>query len=312
MIHFAYIIILFLYTDVVYVRGVEPPTASSTKVASLRMLRAGGAASGGRSADVNAGPADGSLDNLAHDTSEREVGSSKYYSIILLLGILYPAIYEIIQMFKIGLEDYFTDLGNYADLVYIFGSVAMSFVHMSDPYSFGSKLLMSIIVILAIRRTFNFLRIFSVLSPIVTMLNNVIWDLRIFLTFYFILVTLFSLMYGVLGLGNVFLKGAFQNAYNVNKDDPDKPPELSGSAPGVEYKKIGLFLGNILQTIRISMGDFGCIAASDYLTPAENWLFWIIWLVTAGMTCIIFLNFIVAEASASYSEVSEHLEEYIQ
>lgn len=118
-------------------------------------------------------------------------------------------IYEIIQMFKIGLEDYFTDLGNYADLVYIFGSVAMAFVHMDDPYSFGSKLLMSIIVILAIRRTFNFLRIFSVLSPIVTMLNNVIWDLRIFLTFYFILVLLFSLMYGVLGLGNVFLKGAF-------------------------------------------------------------------------------------------------------
>ena len=109
----------------------------------------------------------------------------------------------------IGLEDYFTDLGNYADLVYIFGSVAMAFVHMVDPYSFNSKLLMSIIVCLAIRRTFNFLRIFSVLSPIVTMLNNVIWDLRIFLTFYFILVLLFSLMYGVLGLGNVALKGAF-------------------------------------------------------------------------------------------------------
>jgi hypothetical protein len=60
------------------------------------------------------------------------------------------------------------------------------------------------------------------------------------------------------------------------------------------------------------MGDFGCIAASDYLTPAENWLFWVIWLITAIMTCIIFLNFIVAEASASYSEVSEQLEEYIQ
>lgn len=126
-----------------------------------------------------------------------------------MAGILYPLVYEIIQISKIGVEDYFTDLGNYADLVYIFGSVAMSFVHMNNPYSFGSKLLMSIIVILAIRRTFNFLRIFSVLSPIVTMLNNVIWDLRIFLTFYFILVLLFSLMYGVLGLGNVALKGAF-------------------------------------------------------------------------------------------------------
>lgn len=171
------------------------------------MLRS---AAGGGGSNTPAGVSQGAGKARAPDlTVDIALGDSKYYSIVLLVGILYPMIYEIIQMRKIGLEDYFTDLGNYADLVYIFGSVAMSFVHMNDPYTFGSKLLMSIIVILAIRRTFNFLRIFSVLSPIVTMLNNVIWDLRIFLTFYFILVLLFSLMYGVLGLGNVFLKGAF-------------------------------------------------------------------------------------------------------
>ena len=217
MIHFAYIIILFRYTDVVYVQGAKAPESAAdilkdldknTASKGLRMLKAGGRGS----TTPNAAAAQGNT-NIAplapHLDVELDLGDSKYYSIVLLIGILYPMIYEIIQMFKIGLEDYFTDLGNYADLVYIFGSVAMSFVHMNDPYSFGSKLLMSIIVILAIRRTFNFLRIFSVLSPIVTMLNNVIWDLRIFLTFYFILVLLFSLMYGVLGLGNVFLKGAF-------------------------------------------------------------------------------------------------------
>lgn len=172
------------------------------------MLRAAAGGGGANSNLSNAGNT-GITPLAPHLDVHVDLGDSKYYSIVLLVGILYPMIYEIIQMFKIGLEDYFTDLGNYADLVYIFGSVAMAFVHMDNPYSFGSKLLMSIIVILAIRRTFNFLRIFSVLSPIVTMLNNVIWDLRIFLTFYFILVLLFSLMYGVLGLGNVFLKGAF-------------------------------------------------------------------------------------------------------
>ena len=214
MIHFAYIIILFRYTDVVYVQGAPEmkPTASTTTAApgaQLRMLRS--AAGGGGSNASAVTDTSGTKPAAPELTNEnmRDLIDSKYYSIVLLVGILYPMIYEIIQMFKIGLEDYFTDLGNYADLVYIFGSVAMSFVHMDDPYSFGSKLLMSIIVILAIRRTFNFLRIFSVLSPIVTMLNNVIWDLRIFLTFYFLLVLLFSLMYGVLGLGNVFLKGAF-------------------------------------------------------------------------------------------------------
>jgi hypothetical protein len=214
MIHFAYIIILFRYTDVVYVQGAPEmkPTDSTTTApgARLRMLRSGGGGgSGGGGTNIPTAVPDGGSKVPVPPVAERDLVDSKYYSIVLLVGILYPMIYEIIQMFKIGLEDYFTDLGNYADLVYIFGSVAMSFVHMDDPYSFGSKLLMSIIVILAIRRTFNFLRIFSVLSPIVTMLNNVIWDLRIFLTFYFILVLLFSLMYGVLGLGNVFLKGAF-------------------------------------------------------------------------------------------------------
>jgi len=49
------------------------------------------------------------------------------------------------------------------------------------------------------------------------------------------------------------------------------------------------------------MGDFGAIAAADYLTDEENYLFWFIWLLTAVITCIIFLNFIVAEASASYT-----------
>ena len=60
------------------------------------------------------------------------------------------------------------------------------------------------------------------------------------------------------------------------------------------------------------MGDFGAITPSDYLTPAENYIFWVIWILTAVITCIIFLNFIVAEAGASYTAVSEQLENYIQ
>lgn len=232
--------------------------------------------------------------------------------IVLLALIFYPLAYEIIQMIKGGLGEYFSDFGNYFDLIYIFGSFIMAFVHWGNPYSFASKLLMSVIVTLAIRRTFNFLRIFNALSPIVTMLNNVIWQLRIFLTFYFILVILFSLMYGVLGIGNYKLYGAFRTNFDVNVNKPGLPAELDDGAPGVEYKKIGLFFGNILQTVRISMGDFGVIGAADYLTAEENYLFWFIWLLTAVITCIIFLNFIVAEASASYTEVSEQLENYIQ
>lgn len=136
------------------------------------------------------------------------------FSIILLAGIIYPLCYETVQMFKGGIGDYLSDAGNYIDLLYIWGSVAMSIIHIvQGPYHWYSKALMIIVVILAIRRTFSYLRIFKSLSPIVTMLQNVIWDLRVFLTFYVILTLLFSLMYGVLGLGNSKIPGGFRDAY---------------------------------------------------------------------------------------------------
>ena len=163
------------------------------------------------------------------------------------------------------------------------------------------------VVILAIRRTFSYLRIFKSLSPIVTMLQNVIWDLRVFLTFYVILTLLFSLMYGVLGLGNAKIPGGFRDAFYDFETS-----ELKSDAPGIEYDKIGLFFGNFIQTIRLSMGDFAAIDAANTLSKNENYVFWIVWFVTVVVTCIIFLNFIVAEASASYSTVSEQLQDFIQ
>jgi len=58
--------------------------------------------------------------------------------------------------------------------------------------------------------------------------------------------------------------------------------------------------------MRISIGDFSAIDVSADLphTP-DNYMFWIIWLFVMGATCIVFLNFIVAEASASYAKVVE-------
>ena len=46
------------------------------------------------------------------------------------------------------------------------------------------------------------MRIIALYSPIVTMLQTVIYDLRIFLLFYGILVGMFSLTIGTLGIGN--------------------------------------------------------------------------------------------------------------
>ena len=60
------------------------------------------------------------------------------------------------------------------------------------------------------------------------------------------------------------------------------------------------------------MGDFSAIGDSKALQQEENILFWLLWALTVCVSCIIFLNFIVAEASASYTKVTETLQEVIQ
>ena len=77
--------------------------------------------------------------------------------------------------------------------------------------------------------------------------------------------------------------------------------------PNEEYAQIGLLLGNIFYTLRTGIGDFD-FGASYYLNKAENWTFFIIWFIVVVVLCIIFLNFIIAEASASYAKVVENLD----
>ena len=50
-------------------------------------------------------------------------------------------------------------------------------------------------------KSFFFLRVYQTLAPIVVMLKTVIYDLRIFMLFYTILLLKFCLLLAVLGLG---------------------------------------------------------------------------------------------------------------
>ena len=58
----------------------------------------------------------------------------------------------------------------------------------------------------------------------------------------------------------------------------------------------------------MSIGDNDAITPSAYLQPVENYLFWICFLFTVFSSCVVFLNFIVAEASATYANVTETIE----
>ena len=83
---------------------------------------------------------------------------------------------------------------------------------------------------------------------------------------------------------------------------------MAGVDPAKEYGAIGLSIGEILWTLRLSLGDGAAITASKLLDTWENDIFWILWIIVTIVTSIIFLNFIVAEASASYVKVTEILE----
>ena len=78
-----------------------------------------------------------------------------------------------------------------------------------------------------------------------------------------------------------------------------------------EYTALGLHIGDFMWTLRLSIGDGAAIEASKKLSPADNRVFWVLWFIVTIVTCVVFLNFIVAEASASYTKVVETLEQVI-
>jgi hypothetical protein len=208
------------------------------------------------------------------------------------------------QMARGGLVEYFSDPQNYADLLYIYGSIANIVLQLYlGPFHIVSKILMCFIVLLLISKTFFFLRIFPVLTPIVVMITNVIYDLRIFLLFYLILIGLFCQIFAILGLGNQFHLNIKPEGYESFVDP---------SGPAKEYQAVGLHLGEFLWTFRLSLGDFSAVGATKDMSRIEMQVFWVMWMMTVIVTCVIFLNFVVAEACASYANVVESLESIIQ
>ena len=56
----------------------------------------------------------------------------------------------------------------------------------------------------------------------------------------------------------------------------------------------------------MSLGDFNFDAAT-LLDPFENIVYWFVWFSIITISCIIFLNFIIAEVSSSYAAVKEDI-----
>ena len=114
-------------------------------------------------------------------------------------------------MFKTGLTDYMSDTWNLVGFLYLVFSLTQIIMHLSiGPFQFYSKLAMTCVLMLSLSKTFFYLRIFSSFSTIIKMLTTVLKDLQIFILFFLLLLFKFSLMLGVLGLGNLkFNDGKF-------------------------------------------------------------------------------------------------------
>lgn len=48
----------------------------------------------------------------------------RIFSVLMIIAIIYPTMYEFVQQYKIGFRKYFQDLGNYSDILYTWGGIA--------------------------------------------------------------------------------------------------------------------------------------------------------------------------------------------
>jgi hypothetical protein len=63
--------------------------------------------------------------------------------------------------------------------------------------------------------------------------------------------------------------------------------------------------------LRITLGDYASLNTALYGTLYDNYLYWFMWFSVVLIGCIVFLNFIIAEACHSYEVVSEYIGEYV-
>lgn len=263
-----------------------------------------------------------------------EPTNQQLYTILLAIGVIYPAYYDFKQLFKVGIEEYLSDLGNYSDMIYIWGSIVNVFLqNMLGAYHLACRIIMIVIVLQVLIKSFFFLRVYQSLAPIVVMLKTVIYDLRIFMLFYIILLLKFCLLLAVLGLGAGYDENGVPFPEEEDEDEDGLNAELydedeggyrmfrflkakggggggggGGEDPARDYQAIGIFAGDFMWTLRLSLGDPAACEAAKSIGEIENIIFWLVWLLITIVTAIVFLNFIVAEASASYAKVTETLE----
>lgn len=153
----------------------------------------------------------------------RLVWMQKYLLGIMAFCLIPPLIYDATQLKKQGLSSYFSDPWNYFDIIHIYGGLFNVLIHIGDvnynPVTFdekgipshpeetismvhGRKVLIITLIMMLLLKTFFFMRIFHSMAHLVSMMKQVMVDLKAFMSFFFILSWIMALIIAVLEVGN--------------------------------------------------------------------------------------------------------------
>jgi hypothetical protein len=211
-------------------------------------------------------------------------------NLLIVLGVLLlrAVVIDMTQLRVAGAQ-YFEDTWNYVDML----NIGLGYWNIYNQLYSGTlelvtKLVLIGVIIVCLLKLFFYMRIIESFSYIVTMIMSVFSDLQTFLAFYGILILMFSLIFDI-----------------ISKN------------PAAEYAQIGPFVGNLFTTLRLSLGDFdfGVLEETDAkkgaLDSDQHMLYWIIWLLMVVFSALIFLNFIIAEVSNSYSKINANINKLV-
>ena len=162
------------------------------------------------------------------DTSHQGV-----FLILMAILLLYPLIYDMTQFRKSGVKVYLSDMWNYSDQCHIWlGYTNLIVHHVHPPNWHSTKFLSLVVTFFLLIKTFFFLRIFGELSYLVTMMKQVVCDLKVFMIFYFILIWIAALILNIIELGN----------FSEHKNVDNKKLLKATTYPGIEYKELPKFI----------------------------------------------------------------------
>ena len=164
---------------------------------------------------------------------------------------------------------------------------------------------MMLIITCSIIRSLFFMRIIPALTPLVTLMKQVIVNLKFMLIFLALLIAFFSQFLAVIGIGNKVVPGKYKDKWDEGFFDG------ADDIPYQEYDNVSIVWANLIHTFRMSLGDFDFYSVI-FLNKDEAILYWMVWFLIVSVTLIIFINFIIAEASALFEDVMKVLDPTVQ